>query len=205
MNLFEDTYFTISKPSEGIFRDRGSKFLGFAFPVKTEEEVKAHVQHLKKEHFSARHHCTAFRMGPDKQFFRVNDDGEPSGTAGRPILGQIQSRDLTNILIVVVRYFGGTLLGVGGLINAYKQAATDALEHAEIVEKTVNEQYRIQFGYDSMNDVMKIIKDNDLIQSKQDFGLQCVLEISVRKGEAERIITLFGKVDDVRTEYLKTD
>ena len=205
MNLFEDTYFTINKPSEGIFRDRGSKFLGFAYPVKSEEEVKQHIQHLKKEHFSARHHCYAFRIGPDKQFFRANDDGEPSGTAGRPILGQIQSKDLTNTLIVVVRYFGGTLLGVGGLINAYKLAASDAIAHAQIVELTVNEYYHISFGYDHMNEVMKIIKDNELVQSKQDFGLDCSLEVSVRKGDTDRVIGLFRKVNDVKVDYLKTE
>jgi uncharacterized YigZ family protein len=205
MNLFEDTYFTINKPSEGIFRDRGSKFLGFAYPVKSEEEVKQHLQHLKKEHFSARHHCYAFRIGPDKQFFRANDDGEPSGTAGRPILGQIQSKDLTNVLVVVVRYFGGTLLGVGGLINAYKLAAADAIAQGQIVELTVNEFYLIRFGYDHMNDVMKIIKDNELQQSKQDFGLECRLEVSVRKGDAERVLGLFRKVADVKAEYQKTE
>jgi uncharacterized YigZ family protein len=205
MNLFEDTYYTIKSPSEGIFRDRGSKFLGFAYPIKSEEEVRPHLQHLKKEHFSARHHCYAFRIGPDKQVFRANDDGEPSGTAGRPILGQIQSKDLTNILIVVVRYFGGTLLGVGGLINAYKLAAADAIDHAQIIEKTVNEQYIIRFGYDSMNEVMRIIKDNELPQSKQDFSLQCSLETAVRKSEAERILGLFGKINDVKVEYLKTE
>ena len=133
----EDTYKTIEKPSEGLFKDKGSKFISFAFPVDNEEEIKEIVQSIKKEHHSARHHCYAWRLGADQLLFRANDDGEPSSTAGKPILGQIQSFDLTNILIVVVRYFGGTLLGVSGLINAYRNAALDAINQAEIVEKLV--------------------------------------------------------------------
>jgi uncharacterized YigZ family protein len=205
MNLFEDTYYTIAVPCEGDFRDRGSKFLAFAFPVTSEEEVKKQIHLLKKEHFSARHHCSAFRIGPDKQFFRVNDDGEPTGTAGRPILGQIQSKDLTNIAIVVIRYFGGTLLGVSGLINAYRQAAAEALAKATILEKTVDEYYQLRFDYDYMNEVMKIIKDHSLHQSKQNFGLDCSLNVSVRKKNAETVVTLFKKIKGLEVEYLKSE
>jgi uncharacterized YigZ family protein len=202
MNLFEDTYQTISIPGTGDFKDRGSKFLGFAFPVESEEQVKKHMQNLRKEHFGARHHCYAFRIGPDKQFFRSSDDGEPSGTAGRPILGQIQSKDLTNILVVVVRYFGGTLLGVSGLIQAYRQAAAEAIAHSPILIKTVNEYYQLRFSYDSMNEVMKIIKDNALVQSHPDFELNCKLTVGIRKKDAERVVTLFRKVKDLEAAYL---
>ena len=142
-----DSYLTIADPTEGLFKDKGSKFLAYAYPVDNEDEIKELVQHLKKEHYSARHHCYAWRLGADKTHFRANDDGEPSSTAGKPILGQIQRLDLTNILIVVVRYFGGTLLGVSGLINAYREAAVDALEHAEIVEKLVEEIFWVEFDY----------------------------------------------------------
>jgi uncharacterized YigZ family protein len=205
MNLFEDTYLTITKSGEGLFRDRGSKFLGFSFPVCSEEEVKKHLLRLKKEHVGANHCCYAFRIGPDKQFFRMNDDGEPSGTAGRPILGQIQSRDLTNVMVAVVRYFGGTLLGVSGLINAYKQAAVAALDDSIVIEKTVNEYYQLRFDYDSMNAVMKIIKDNELGQSNQDFGLECKLDIAIRKNNAESIVTLFRKISGLTVTFLKTE
>lgn len=204
MNLFEDTYLTISGPCEGLFKDKGSKFLAYAFPVKDEEEVKAHVKVLKKEHFSARHHCFAFRLGPDKQFFRVHDDGEPSGTAGRPILGQIQAKDLTNILLVVVRYFGGTLLGTGGLIQAYKSSAADALSKADIVLLTVHDVYELRFRYEVMNEVMQVIKDHALQQSKQHFELECRLEVEIRKSEAARMEGLFRRIEGLDMRYLKT-
>src|ERR1700709_1583673 len=141
--LFDDTYRTIKGPSEGIFRDRGSKFLAFAFPINSENEIKEIVTRLKAEHPKANHHCWAMRMGIDRSVFKLNDDGEPSGTAGRPILNTLLSRDLTNVLVVVVRYFGGTLLGVPGLINAYKMATEEALTHAVVVERTINDVYTI--------------------------------------------------------------
>lgn len=202
--LFDDTYKTIAAPSEGIFKDRGSKFIAYAFPVTNEEAVKNHLAELRKEHFSARHHCYAFRLGPDKQHFRANDDGEPSGTAGKPILGQIQSNDLTNVLIVVVRYFGGTLLGVSGLIAAYRGAAADAIAKASIIEKQVKEVYELNFPYDAMNSVMKILKDENLEQWSQDFQLACTLRFSVRKNDADRVTEALSKIDGVKTKYLET-
>ncbi|MFI5149577.1 MAG: IMPACT family protein [Bacteroidia bacterium] len=202
MSLFEDVYLSIEGPGEGVFRDRGSKFLAYAFPVRTEEEVKTHVQNLKKEHHKARHWCYAFRLGADKQFFRVQDDGEPSGTAGRPILGQIQSRDLSDIVVIVVRYFGGTLLGVGGLIQAYKLAASDALDKARIIEKIIGERYTVRFPYERMNDVMKIIKDRELEQSNTDFGESCSLEIKVRRREADAVGIQFRKLEGVQLIFI---
>jgi uncharacterized YigZ family protein len=200
--LFEDTYLTIKKPSEGVFKDKGSKFLAFAFPVKTEEEIKEILSSIRKQHHIANHHCYAFRLGADKQSFRSNDDGEPSNTAGKPILGQIQSKDLTNILIVVARYFGGTLLGVSGLINAYRQAAADALANAEIIEEIVKEKYKLHFDYLQMNDIMKIIKDEKLEIISQNFELECELVFAVRKSNADRVKDLFGKVNGVKIKYL---
>jgi uncharacterized YigZ family protein len=202
--LFSDTYLTIEKPGEGIFKDRGSKFLAFVFPVKKEEEVKEHLQKLRKEHPGANHHCYAFRLGADKLLFRSNDDGEPSGTAGKPILGQIQSHDLTNILIVVARYFGGSLLGVPGLIAAYRGAAADAIANAKIVEMQIMEVYELHFPYSAMNDVMKILKDENLQQWEQDFQLDCKLKFSVRKNDADKVILKLRSFTDVKAEYLHT-
>lgn len=200
--LFEDTYRTISKPAEGIFKDRGSKFLGYAFPVKNETEAKAHIAHLKTEHAKARHFCWALRIGPDRSVFRLNDDGEPSGTAGRPILNTLLSADLTNILVVVVRYFGGTLLGVPGLINAYKTAAKEAIGAAETIEKTVNDVYRLSFSYLNLNEVMKIIKDENLSISDQQFDNNCSMEISVRKSQLNLVIAKLENIDGLKAEYI---
>lgn len=202
--LFEDTYLTIQSTAEGLFKDKGSKFLAFAYPVRTEEEVKTTLLKLKKLHPGANHHCYAFRLGADKQAFRANDDGEPANTAGKPILGQIQSKDLTNILIVVVRYFGGTLLGVSGLINAYRNAASEAIQNATIVELTINEVYELSFGYLQMNDVMKIMKDEKLEQISNQFELDCKLTFSVRKSNALKVVDLFKKVESLKIEYLQT-
>lgn len=202
--LFEDTYLTIAQACEGLYKEKGSKFIAFAYPVSSEEDVKNRLADLRKEHFNARHHCYAFRLGADKQAYRANDDGEPKYTAGKPIFGQIQSKDLTNILIVVVRYFGGTLLGVGGLITAYKQAAADALEHAVIIEKTVNEFYELSFDYLQMSEVMKIIKDEDLEQIQQNFELGCKLVFSVRKNNSNKVVELFNKISNLELKYLDT-
>ena len=159
---------------------------------------------LRKEHFSARHHCYAYRLGPDKSAWRANDDGEPSSSAGKPILGQIQSKDLTNVLIVVVRYFGGTLLGVSGLINAYRAAAAEALANAEIIEKQVQDVYEVAFAYAGMNDVMKIIKDEALDILSQDFGLDCRLTFSVRKSKSDSVISQYSKIDNLTIRYQRT-
>ncbi len=199
--LFEDTYHTIEKPSEGIFRDRGSRFLAYAFPVNAESELKNILPLLKAEHPKANHHCYAFRLGIDRSVFRINDDGEPSGTAGRPILNTLLSRDLTNIAVIVVRYFGGTLLGVPGLINAYKSATEAALNQAIIIEKTVNDIYTIDFDYLQMNEVMKIIKDDDLTIINQVFDNNCNMQISVRKTYVNQILAKLSKLNGIVIKY----
>ena len=194
--MFDDTYKTIASPSEGLYKEKGSKFLAFAYPVRTIEEVKGHLEQLRKDYFDARHHCYAYILGPRKDAFRANDDGEPSGTGGRPIHGQLLSADLTDTLIVVVRYFGGILLGASGLANAYKTAAKDAIEHAQIIEKTIDARYRFLFAYEAMNDVMRILKDFDLKPESQDYGMDCSLEVSVRQSLSVR---LYDRVADLRT------
>ena len=200
--LFSDIYRTISRPAEGIFKDRGSKFIGYAFPVKSETEAKILLANLRAEHGKARHFCWALRLSPDRSVFRLNDDGEPSGTAGRPILNTLLSADLTNILVVVVRYFGGTLLGVPGLINAYKTAAQGAIGAAEIIEKTVNDVYNLSFDYMNMNEVMKIIKDEHLSISNQKFDNNCSMEISVRKSQLNQELAKLEKIEGLKSEYL---
>lgn len=202
--LFEDTYKTIKTPSEGLFKDRGSKFFAFVYPIEQESEVKALLEPLKKEHFKAVHHCYAWRLGLDRTNFRVNDDGEPSGTAGKPILNVLLSKDITNILVVVVRYFGGTLLGVPGLINAYKSATEEALNEAEILEKTVNEVYAVSFEYIRMNEVMKVIKEFDLKIRNQTFDNQCVIEIEFRKTLTNQVTGKLEKIDGILVDYLFT-
>jgi uncharacterized YigZ family protein len=194
----EDTYKTISGPAQGLYKDKGSKFIAFAYPVTSEEQAKEIVQTIKKEHYSARHHCYAWRLGHEKLLFRANDDGEPSSTAGKPILGQIQSFDLTNILIVVVRYFGGTLLGVSGLINAYRNAALDAINQAEVVEKLVEKQLLIEFDYGVMNDVMKLFKDEKLPQIDPQFDLRCRIKTQVRLSELSRIEEGLTKIEGLK-------
>ncbi len=199
--LFDDTYRTIENSSEGVFRDRGSKFLAYAFPINSEAEIKTIVNGLKTEHPKVNHHCWAMRLGTDRTVFKVNDDGEPSGTAGRPILNILLSRDLTNILVVVVRYFGGTLLGVPGLINAYKQATEDALDHAVIVEKTVNDVYTILFDYLQMNVVMRIIKEENITVLSQQFDNSCSMQISIRKMQVNQALSKLNKVDGLKVSF----
>jgi len=202
MSLFDDVFLSISKPSEGVFKDRGSRFIGLAFPVKTEDEVKEQLLELRKSYHDARHHCYAYRLGWDKQAWRVNDDGEPSGTAGKPIYGQILSQDLTNILIVVIRYFGGTKLGVSGLINAYKTAAQEAIASAEIIENTVKEVCEIHFEYGIMNDVMKLLKDFAVEQKEQDFDLSCRLVYHCRKTDAQRLYDALSLLNGLKIRSL---
>jgi uncharacterized YigZ family protein len=203
--LFDDTYFTINSRATGNYKERGSKFLATAIPVRDENEVKQELELIRKEYYDARHHCYAYVLGFDKAAWRANDDGEPSGTAGRPIHGQIQSHDLTNILIVVVRYFGGIKLGVGGLINAYKTAASDALSNAEIVERTVDEFYEIKFNYEAMNEIMKIVKDDGLHLLNTKFDLECSLTFKIRKKEADRVNEKFRKTFGSKVIYLKSE
>lgn len=178
----KDAYLTLAKPSEGEFRDRGSKFLAYAWPIGSEQEAQQYLEFLKKAHPKARHHCYAYRLGLDKNNYRANDDGEPSGTAGKPILGQIDSFGLTNVFVVVVRYFGGTLLGTSGLINAYKTSTQDALQKAQIVEKLVEDIYRLRFNYALMPDVMNAVKKLEINVLKQEFAEDAALEVSMRQG-----------------------
>ncbi|MES2379389.1 MAG: YigZ family protein [Bacteroidota bacterium] len=199
--LFDDTYRTIEHSSEGIFRDRGSKFLAYAYPITSEAEIKGIVASLKSEHPKANHHCWAVRLTTDRAVFKLNDDGEPSGTAGRPILNILLSKDLTNILVVVVRYFGGTLLGVPGLINAYKMATEEALIHAVIIEKTVNDVYTISFDYLQMNDIMRLIKDADLTIFNQQFDNDCSMQVSIRKMQVNTVLDRLQKVTGVKFKY----
>jgi uncharacterized YigZ family protein len=202
--LFEDTFKTIRTPSEGIFKDRGSKFLAYAYPIKQENEVKPLVENLKKEHFKAVHHCFAYRLGIDRSNFRVNDDGEPSGTAGKPIFNTLLSQEITNILVVVVRYFGGTLLGVPGLINAYKSATIEALAVADIIEKTVNDVYNVSFEFVQMNDIMKVVKEFSLKIRNQTYDNQCTMELEFRKTLTNQVIGKLEKIDGILVEYLMT-
>jgi uncharacterized YigZ family protein len=175
-----DAYRSIAARSEGLFKDNGSRFIALAFPVETEEEVKEIVAGLRKEYHDARHHCFAYRLGYKGDRFRSSDDGEPSGSAGRPILGQIDSLGLSDVLVVVVRYFGGIKLGIPGLIRAYKTSTADALSQAEVIDKVAGKTFRVRFDYLAMNAVMKVLKEMGLQPSAQDFGLACTLEVRVR-------------------------
>lgn len=194
----KDTYQMITAPAEGFFKDRGSKFLAFAFPVHNEEEIKAHQEALRKKYYDARHHCYAFMLGANQNSFRASDDGEPKHSAGDPILGQIRSFDLTNILVVVIRYFGGTKLGVGGLINAYKTATAEALEAAEVEEKLMTQNISIQFEYDQMNLVMKMIKDHELEIVAQEQAMNCSMTLAIRKKLFDEVAGQFGKMHPLK-------
>lgn len=180
-----DAYKSIAGPSEGLFKDNGSRFIALAYPVETEEEVREIVSRLRKEYHDARHHCYAYRLGYKRDVFRASDDGEPSGSAGRPILGQIDSLGLSDVLVVVVRYFGGIKLGIPGLIHAYKTSSADALSQAAVIEKIAARRFRLHFDYLSMNAVMKVLKEMDLPQSGQQFGEECSLEVRVRLSALE--------------------
>ena len=202
--LFDDTYKTIDHPVEGLFKDKGSKFIAFMYPIASETEVKPILVKLRAEHTKANHFCYAYRLTPDRSIFRVNDDGEPSGTAGRPILNVLLSADITNILVVVVRYFGGTLLGVPGLINAYKGATLEALTQANIIEKTVNDRYQIKFDYLIMNDVMRLVKEEQLNIIEQSFDNQCIISFEVRKSQLNKVLVRLEKQNDIEVTYLGT-
>ncbi|REA62356.1 YigZ family protein [Dyadobacter luteus] len=193
--LFDDTYKTIEVPSEGFFKDKGSKFLSYAYPVRNETEVKALLLNLRELHPKAVHHCYAYRFGLDRMSYRMSDDGEPSGTAGRPILNTLYSRDVTNLLVVVVRYFGGTLLGVPGLINAYKTATEYALDEAQVVVNHFFECYELSFEYIRMNDVMRIVKEMELPVRSQNFEMQCTMVLEVRTTLTERFVSRCEKID----------
>ena len=185
MNAISDTYRSIAAPAKGIYKELGSKFLAFAHPVETEDQAKEILAAVRKEYFDARHHCFAWRLGLTGEPSRLSDDGEPSSTAGRPIHGQLLSQELSDILVVVVRYFGGVKLGVPGLIRAYRTATQDALANALIVEKVAGEHFTLKFGYLQMNDVMKVLKDMGITPLRQSFDLDCSLEVRVRLSQIE--------------------
>ena len=194
-----DLYKTIDFPSEEVLlKEKNSKFFGYTFPISSEEEVKEILDRLRKEHFSARHWCYAYQIGTEKIQYRANDDGEPNNSAGMPIYGQIQSFEVTNVLVVVVRYFGGVKLGVGGLISAYKTAAQMALENATIIEKTINKHFVISFGYAHMNKVMRIIKEKNLQIVAQKMEMDCEIEISIRKKNAQNILDTFENLYELK-------
>jgi uncharacterized YigZ family protein len=199
-----DQYKTIKSLSTGLFKDKGSRFLSFAFPVASVEEVRPLIEGIRREYHDARHHCYAYMMGSERNNWRINDDGEPSGTAGRPILGQINSNGLTNILIVVSRYFGGTLLGVSGLIHAYKMAASDAIANAEIIERTLHDYFLVTFPYNAMNDIMKILKEENAGQSDQKFELECSLVADFRVSGREKVINRISRIEGISYRFLRT-
>jgi uncharacterized YigZ family protein len=200
--LFDDTYQTISSSSQGIYKEKGSKFIAHAFPVSSEEDIKMQLAALRKEYPDARHHCYAYCLGYDKSAWRVNDDGEPSGTAGKPIFGQIQSMNLTNILIVVIRYFGGIKLGIPGLINAYRTAAREALGQTSIVARTVEEIYEVCFEYPLMNDVMKILKEEQADILRQEFENTSKIRFSIRRSSGMKITSRLQKIQGTTTIFL---
>lgn len=203
--LFSDTYKTIDYEAKGLFKAKGSRFIAHAIPVSSQEEIKKRLEELRKEYHDARHHCYAWVLSPDRQAWRVNDDGEPSGTAGKPILGQINSRELTNILVVVIRYFGGTLLGVSGLINAYRTAAAEALENATVSERHLTECWLITFPYEAMNDVMKVLKEESCGQSAHQYsGQEVSVEVSFRASLSQQITERLNKITGLRTEWIRT-
>lgn len=194
----KDTYNTLAGPSEEtLFKEKNSKFFGYAFPVTTEEEIKSILENLRKQHHSARHWCYAFQLGTEQLYYRANDDGEPNNSAGMPIYGQIQSFDVTNVIVVVVRYFGGVKLGVGGLISAYKTSAQMALEASQIVERTIDVHYHIKFGYQNMNKVMRVIKEKNLDIVSQKMEMDCEMVISTRKKNAPLVEEAFAHLYEI--------
>lgn len=200
----KDTYNTIENAVENIlFKEKNSKFIGYAYPITSENEVKIHIENLKKDHFSARHWCYAYQIGTETFKFRANDDGEPSNSAGMPIYGQIQSFDITNVLIVVVRYFGGVKLGVGGLISAYKTTAQLTLQEANIVERTIDKHFKITFDYKNMNKVMRIIKEKNIDIVNQKMELNCEIKIATRKKNAKQIVDIFSTLFEIEIEEIE--
>jgi uncharacterized YigZ family protein len=192
--MTSDNYKTITAPAKGSYKDKGSKFLAYAFPVSSEEEIKTHIQQLKKDYFDARHHCYAYRLGLRGEQWRANDDGEPSSTGGKPILGQLLSRELTCILVVVVRYFGGIQLGVPGLINAYRSATCDALDKATVVEKTAMNHIAFRFPYALMNDIMRLVKEEQASILAQESALECHLTVAVPKSKTKHVANRLQKL-----------
>lgn len=202
--MTSDTYKTIDKPGkETLYKDKGSKFYGYAFPVKNEEEIEKYLEDLRDEHHKARHHCYAWQLGKNYDRYRANDDGEPSNSAGMPIYGQLQAFGVTDVLVVSVRYFGGTKLGVGGLITAYKESAKLALEAAEIKTKTIDTEFKISFDYPEMSKVMEVINRENLKIINQILEIDCQIFIQIRKKEAQRVYNLFDKIYKVKIEEVE--
>ena len=205
MAELKDSYLTIAAPAEAIYKEKSSKFLTYAYPVHSEEEIRELLEILYKRHYDATHHCYAWRLGPHGEQFRANDDGEPSGTAGKPILGQLLSHDITDCLIVVVRYFGGTKLGVSGLIQAYKEAAADVIAVSDVIEKTVNTVLRVDFSYMVMNDIMRIIKEECPQIVEQIFDNLCTMTLSIRQSKADMLIGKLSKVSGATIEIIENE
>ena len=202
----DDIYKTIKDTSQGLYKEKGSKFISFAIPIESQQQAKENLENIKKQYHSARHHCYAWSLGPKRKEYRINDDGEPSGTAGKPIYGQILSFEITNVLIVVIRYFGGVKLGTGGLITAYKLATADALNNNKIVSKTIKEVYRVHFDYALIGDVMRIFKENEnnVVQINRKFELDCTIDFEIRQKNVHKIIPLFDNFSNIKIEYLYT-
>ena len=196
----DDTYKTIAEPAEGTYSEKRSKFLAFAIPVRTQEEVKEWVKEYQKKYYDARHACYAYMLGHERKDFRANDNGEPSGTAGKPILGQINSNELTDILIIVVRYFGGIKLGTSGLIGAYKTAAAEAIANSTIIEKTVDDDITVYFEYPFLNDVMRIVKEEEPQVIDQVFEMDCKMTLRIRRSKLDRLCSRLEKVEKARIE-----
>lgn len=203
MEQTKDSYLTVEGNAEAIFKEKSSKFLCYAFHVESEEEIASHLERLCKQYYDATHHCYAWRLGPFGEKFRANDDGEPSSTAGKPILGQMLSREVTNCLIVVVRYFGGTKLGVPGLIAAYKESASAALDASKVVERTVDTRIRVEFSYVVMNDVMRIIKEEQPVVESQTFDNLCSMMLAVRNSKADVVLGRLRKVEGAIVEIVE--
>jgi uncharacterized YigZ family protein len=199
----KDTYQTLAAPApEILYKEKNSKFYGYAFPVTSEEEIKIHLEQLRKQHYGAVHFCYAFQLGTDTVYYRANDDGEPSNSAGMPIYGQIQSFGLTNVVVVIVRFFGGVKLGVGGLISAYRTAAQMVLQEAEIIEKTIDIYYKVSFDYKNMNKVMRIIKENNLEIVAQRMNESCEIDLATRKKNAEKIFDIFNHLFEIEIQKI---
>jgi uncharacterized YigZ family protein len=201
----EDTYRTIEKPAEGIYRDRNSRFLAFGYPVETTDQVHEILGKLKKKYHDARHHCYAYRIGPEKEAFRMHDDGEPSGTAGKPIYNQLVSHRLANVLIVVVRYFGGTLLGAGGLINAYRSAAGDMISKACVVDRYLVNRYHLSFPYEKLSLVMKVLKDENVVHTAPEYDVNCTLIAGVRRSLSDHVLGRLSLIGNLTAELIQND
>jgi uncharacterized YigZ family protein len=193
----KDEFLTVKKPAEGSYKEKGSKFYGIVYPVSNESDIKERLEEVKSTYHDAKHHCYAYKYGLEDEYIRMNDDGEPSSTAGKPIYGQILSHNLTNVLIVVVRYFGGTLLGTRGLIRSYKTAADEAIKNAKIIKKVITEKFILQFDYGLMNEVMKILHEEKIVPENKDFGATCKFTIGIRKTQKDEILSKFGKLHEL--------